>query len=536
MRNALNILIVAALTGGMATAQQSSEDMDHLLEMMKTYSDEPVAAEQKIPVDEPVEQKADPVAEKVIETPAEAPAAILDVEALIEESREQYVAGKFVESQEGFEQVLAAAPTNDDARRYLRALRERKYRTATVEAMDEADAAWSTEILLRSYALTSDAKEKMELEEADSSVDIRMLFPQVNFPDGTKAIFQPEDNILFVRNTLANLSRLEAILDATGVLKDSGETDQVEIEAKFVEVSEGALEELGFQWNFTDPVGGSTYEVRDGPSGLFADALRGSPTGNSPELPFPVPREQGDGFIPASGAGSAFRIEDTFNTLPASVTLSSTDFDIVISALDQSTGADVLSAPRVLTKSGEEATIRVGERHFYPTVFEGNASQATMLNISYEDFEETLLGVELSVTPEVDGDQIELGLHPIITELAGWQEYLMAPADSIYNHRQDLVGQRYRHDPVVAKLPIYKTREIETSVRIADGSTIGMGGLISEKLESFDDRVPILGDIPFLGRLFRNEGERAVKYNMLIFVKATKVDPNGRVNVARAFD
>ena len=100
MRNALNILIVAALTGGMATAQQSSEDMDQLFEMMKTYSDEAAASEKKIPADESVQQKADPVAEKVIESPAEAPAVTLDVEALIEESREQFVAGKFVESQE----------------------------------------------------------------------------------------------------------------------------------------------------------------------------------------------------------------------------------------------------------------------------------------------------------------------------------------------------------------------------------------------------------------------------------------------------
>ena len=248
----------------------------------------------------------------MIEIPAEDPVVPLDVEALIEESREQFVAGKFVESQEGFEQVLAAAPTNDDARRYLRALRERSYRAATVEAMAEADAAWSTEMLLRSYALTSDAKEKMELEEADGTVDIRTLFPQVKFPEGTKAIFQAEGNILFIRNTHANLSRLEAILDATGVLKGSGDTDQVEIEAKFVEVSEGALEELGFQWNFDDPIGGSTYEMRDGPRGLFADALHGSPTGNSPEIPFTRPGDLGDGFIP----GSAFRIADTFNTLP----------------------------------------------------------------------------------------------------------------------------------------------------------------------------------------------------------------------------
>jgi len=136
----------------------------------------------------------------------------------------------------------------------------------------------------------------------------------------------------------------------------------------------------------------------------------------------------------------------------------------------------------------------------------------------------------------VDGDYIEVGLNPRITELAGWQEFLMAPANSIYNHRQDNVGQRYLHDPVIGRLPVLKNREIETNVRIADGSTIGMGGLINEKIETYEDRVPVLGHIPLLGRLFRNEGERAVKRNLLVFVTAKKVDPNGRVYSARNFE
>ena len=55
------------------------------------------------------------------------------------------------------------------------------------------------------------------------------------------------------------------------------------------------------------------------------------------------------------------------------------------------------------------------------------------------------------------------------------------------------------------------------------------GGLISEKILSFEDKVPLLGDIPFMGRLFRNEGSRNIKRNLLIFVTATIVEPNGQV-------
>jgi len=64
-------------------------------------------------------------------------------------------------------------------------------------------------------------------------------------------------------------------------------------------------------------------------------------------------------------------------------------------------------------------------------------------------------------------------------------------------------------------------------VTIEDGSTIVMGGLIKEKLETFKDSVPFLGKIPFIGRLFRSEGERAVKRNLMIFVTANQVDASG---------
>jgi general secretion pathway protein D len=63
-----------------------------------------------------------------------------------------------------------------------------------------------------------------------------------------------------------------------------------------------------------------------------------------------------------------------------------------------------------------------------------------------------------------------------------------------------------------------------------------MGGLINEKVEKFDDRVPFMGSIPFVGRLFRNEGERVVKRNLLMFVTANIIDPNGRADPSRSFE
>ena len=104
------------------------------------------------------------------------------------------------------------------------------------------------------------------------------------------------------------------------------------------------------------------------------------------------------------GPWAALRIADGFNDAPSNATFQiqkNNPIDIMMSALDQNSGANVLSAPRIVTRNGEEALLRVGELHYFPEVYEGDATQGTLLNISYEDFEETLLGIEMVVIPKV---------------------------------------------------------------------------------------------------------------------------------------
>ena len=76
--------------------------------------------------------------------------------------------------------------------------------------------------------------------------------------------------------------------------------------------------------------------------------------------------------------------------------------------------------------------------------------------------------------------------------------------------------------------PVFTSRNVTTSIVIWDGQTVVMGGLIREELTTIKDKVPVLGDIPVLGRLFRSEGEYSRKRNLLIFVTARLVDPAGR--------
>lgn len=598
MRNALKFLIAGTLIAGTVVAQEQSESVEGILKELGGYTGganttAPATAAAVAPtmgttqVVEPA-LKADekPVAEKKsngwkfwkksapemtadkasvpvvtedakqeeVSAKEEIPAAAvvaLDVPATLEASRELYTGGEFEKAQRGFEAVIKKDPENIIARMYLRKLTERDHRITEVQGMKDVNNSWKNGLVLRSYAISADAAKKMDLENVTNPMDITEKFPEVNFPKGSSALYQPKAEKLYVRNTPENLTVLEEILDAMDITKLSSGVDQVEIEAKFVEVSEGTLEALGFEWDFKNSVnvGGSSLVANDY-DGLFADSLRGS--SQSPLLPFTQQNRIGGAVDPstglsalnevgASGDWSAFRFEDTFNSTAAQMKLQNNvngknPLDILIRALDQSAGTDVLSAPRIVTKSGKKATIRVGQLHYFPEVYEVGGNEGNIVHVNYQDFSEKLLGVELEVTPKVDGDQITMGLNPKVNELLGWQNYQIAPANSAYSYYQFGINMQFYHDPIIARLPIFKRREIKTEVTIADGATMGMGGLINEKVEKYEDKVPVLGSIPLVGRLFRSEGERAVKRNLMIFVTAKKVEPTGRINSARSFE
>lgn len=519
MRNGLKIITACTLLSGAGYAQASS--LDEIFDAISSDTTSGVAVEAKKPA-----ESAKP----------------MDIKQAVEENRKLFVGGEFEKAQVGFEQIVQVEPENVLARMYLRSLMERDQRTAEVDGIAAVQEAWATDIVMRSYSLDEVARGNMGLAGAETATDVEYLFPQVEFPKGAAAIYQPNVQAIYVRNTQENLAVIEAILVAMDLTQLSSPVDQVEIEVKFVEVSEGALEALGLQWDFDDAVGfslfGTDLQSEDYSGGLLSDTFRGT---SASGVPFSQRSQLGSGTS-SDTSGSDWtsqRMEDSFNSTVDSITLSTTSGDalqVMISALDQSSGAEVLSAPRVVTKSGEEATIRVGELHNLPSEFTGSNQAETMLAVEYSGFEEVLLGVELAVTPEVNGDQIELELNPSITEIAGWQNYQLAANDSLYTHRARAIGQVFDHDAVVAKLPIFKKREIDTRVTMANGSTIGMGGLISESLVGYTDSVPVLGSLPLVGRMFRSEGERSVKRNLLMFVTARKMDPSGRINTSLTLD
>jgi general secretion pathway protein D len=133
-------------------------------------------------------------------------------------------------------------------------------------------------------------------------------------------------------------------------------------------------------------------------------------------------------------------------------------------------------------------------------------------------------GPVLDVIPYVnaDGYTIQMSIVPTLTEFLGYDTEFAQTF-------QTVVGNQ----PVQpTPLPGFRVRQVVTSAMVWDGQTIVLGGLIAENVTKTKDKVPILGDIPLLGRLFRTESSRSEKKNLMIFVTPTIIDPAGN----RIFD
>ena len=517
MKNTIRMgMTLAVLCAGFAVAEEASVK-NIMAELSHVESTQPVAA-----------------AEPVVVKPAAVVAEPVDVDTLAEESRKQFVAGDYEQAQAGFETLLECAPKNSMARLYLKEIDKHLHRDLEEAAMETVDAEWNTGVQMRYYPLGEGILSSLGLDGAEEPVHVEEKFPFVTFAEGASAIYRPSLNKLFVRNNVEGLTMVEDILANLGLAEEEIANGQVKIEARFVEFSEGALEELGFEWSAPGGADLPGDWSLDGDQSLFADSLRSVPYSKTGDLGLGEVRD------PASLGWNVNRLEDMFSdeagALEFSGKIGGDAIDLLIRALDQTSGADVLSSPSVVTLSGEQATITVGERHNYPTIYEAGVSGGTVLHVKYEDFEEKILGVEMDVTPTINGNEIDLKINPRINELAGWQQFQLASADTSYTWYQYRVGSQFEHEPVVAKLPVFRRREVETEISIASGSTVGMGGLINEKLEAFEDRVPVLGSVPLIGRFFRSEGQRRVKRNLMIFVTATKVEPNGRMVSTRNFE
>jgi len=136
------------------------------------------------------------------------------------------------------------------------------------------------------------------------------------------------------------------------------------------------------------------------------------------------------------------------------------------------------------------------------------------------------LGPVLDVVPYVsaDGYTIQMTIIPTIKEFVGYD----LESANLFQAQAQSVGQQPGSALTqITPLPIFRLRQVVTSAIVWDGQTVVLGGLITESVTKTKDKVPVLGDLPIAGRLFRSESSASRKKNLLIFVTPTIIDPAG---------
>jgi general secretion pathway protein D len=136
--------------------------------------------------------------------------------------------------------------------------------------------------------------------------------------------------------------------------------------------------------------------------------------------------------------------------------------------------------------------------------------------------------VTLEVEPVVgpDGYTIDLNLVPQVVEFEGFINY-GSPIQTTSTNPITGVATTNVLTQNVINQPIFSTRKVTTSVSVFDGSTVVLGGLIREDVQKVEDKVPFVGDIPIIGRLFRSSVDQHLKRNLVIFVSTKLVNPAG---------
>jgi len=336
----------------------------------------------------------------------------------------------------------------------------------------------------------------------------------VEWPQGSSIRYLPTIGKMMVANTAENLAVFEQRLSELDVVPK-----QIEIETRFVEVNQRDMTSMGFEYLLTD-----NWELleKDGQENLH-------PTARERIQVNATSFTKGQRYL-TDNLLSGNPVSAADNILTMASVLTNPELAFVLHLLQQKGNADLLSAPKVTTQSGVEAMIKVVTEYVYPGDYDitsgtsatfqgGEAIQVgTPPVVTPRSFETREVGVILSVLPEVsaEGQMINLTMTPEVVSEPEWRNYGQSFTDADGNTLSVPIEQ-----------PFFKTRSLSTSISIYNGATVVMGGLIHEMRVEVDDKIPFLGDLPVIGRMFTSKYESSEKRNLLIFVTARLVDPAG---------
>jgi general secretion pathway protein D len=274
----------------------------------------------------------------------------------------------------------------------------------------------------------------------------------------------PSTNSVLVNSSAQDYRTIEALLVGLDV-----ERPQVFVECIIAEVALNKSEQLGFEWQLGGDIGNATVLARSNLASLGAAFVNPASLG---------------GLILAAASQETIQLPDG-TEIPAQAAL--------FTALAADQDIEILSAPTLLTLDNQKAEILVGEN--VPFITGQGVDLSNVQNV-FTTVERQDVGIKLTVTPQVaEGDVVVLDVQQEVSRVIN-KEILDA----------NTVG------------PTTSKRSASTVVSVADGRTAVIGGLISNAVSARESKVPVLGDIPFIGRLFRADGVTDEKVNLIIFL------------------
>ena len=356
---------------------------------------------------------------------------------------------------------------------------------------------------------------------------------------GKALFFNDRQGMLVIRATLQDLDIIEVAIQVLNIVPP-----QVNIKAKFVEVSQDDTKAFGFDWYLGNVL---MNNGTIGGQGGTAPSLNGAPTAANPLGTFPgvpanpVTGTPGTTIAPASTdtlLTSGLRNQSS-SLFTLTGILTDPQFRMVLHALQQRSGAELLAQPEVTTHSGRQAQMKATDVKTVITGFSfsqntggtgaavgtGTTVQAPSSTFVYPLPEQMELGPTLDVIPAVlaDGFTINLTMIPTLQEFVGYDNPNEVNASGLLTSGAFPGGLVL----IPTVLPLFRVRQVVSAVNVWDGQTVVLGGLLSENVTTIKDQIPMLGDLPLVGTFFRSESKTTSKKNLLIFVTPVLIDPAG---------
>lgn len=386
------------------------------------------------------------------------------------------------------------------------------------------------------------------------SVEEALKAQGITFPEGANASIT--SNVLRVVNTPTNQDIISQIVDAA----TKTEPVTVAVRVTMIKVQQERLEELGFDW-LVNPFGLSANNVF-GSGGTVGN----SPGRNGSDFVSPVAGTSVDG-VPADPNAQASNLmtnglrsgdqgisnnsidelisnqsrSQQVSVAPGVMALTGLFSDgqvqMIMRGLNQKKGVDIMARPSVMTGSGQQASVKILREFIYPSEYEppelpntvGDGAGSTPVTPATPTaFEMKEVGISLEVTPVADVERglVDVTLNPEFTDFDGFVNY----GSPINSTVQDILG-----NPTTAQvtenailMPIFSAQKASTQLSVYDGATIAIGGLMAESVQTIEDKVPIFGDLPLVGRLFTTKASKPVSTAVIFLVHVELLDPTGR--------